>query len=222
MNNRLLVGVSLINFLKTFRLIFWDFDGVIKDSVEVKTKAFVKLFKSYGPSLVNKVKSHHEANGGMSRFKKIPLYLSWAGEDPSKERVNYFCDQFSQLSLQGVVNAPWVTGIEDYLRLNPNQQIFVLVSATPKEELELIIQALRLQSSFTSVYGAPSIKKEAIRITLESQFVNPQECLMIGDARTDLDAAEANQIQFLLRQHDTNFGLFEHYKGPYFTVLTEL
>ena len=37
-----------VDFLSNFDAIFWDFDGVIKDSVEVKAEAFAALFKIYG------------------------------------------------------------------------------------------------------------------------------------------------------------------------------
>ena len=61
-----------------YDLIFWDFDGVIKESVSVKTDAYLELFRPYGSDVCKQVKNHHLANGGMSRFDKIPLYLKWA------------------------------------------------------------------------------------------------------------------------------------------------
>ena len=38
--------------LSDYKLVFWDFDGVIKDSVTVKTDAFSKLFEKYGEKKV--------------------------------------------------------------------------------------------------------------------------------------------------------------------------
>lgn len=199
--------------LRSPKLIFWDFDGVIKDSVEVKTQAFVKLFESYGSHVAEQVKSHHESNGGMSRFEKLPLYLRWASEEPTEDRVNEFCERFSQLALQGVVDSPWVPGVEDYLRSNPHRQTFIMVSATPQEELVRILQALDLWKCFAAVFGAPMSKTEAIRITLNSHKIAPQHCLMIGDAKADWDAAQSNQIPFLLRRHTINGQVFKHYTG---------
>jgi len=209
-------------FPYAFKMIFWDFDGVIKDSVAIKTQAFLQLFESYGAHVLDKVKSHHEANGGMSRFDKLPLYLQWAGEIPNSQRVNQFCKRFSQLCLQGVINAPWVPGVENYLRNNPNRQMFILVSATPQEELEQILQALNIKDCFLSILGAPLSKNEAIHIMLERYALNPQECLMIGDARADLEAAESNHIFFLLRRHTTNTNVFVDYKGPTIKDFKEL
>jgi len=194
-----------------YRLVFWDFDGVIKDSVDVKTDAYIRLFDGCDGDIAEKVRAHHLANGGMSRFDKLPLYLRWAGLEPSEARVSEFCERFSQLALQGVIAAPWVPGVEGYLQRNPHRQSFVLVSATPQDELELILQALDLKKCFTDVFGAPTSKKEAIRMTLENCSIAPQDCLMIGDARADLDAAEANKVPFLLRRHTTNANVFAGY-----------
>lgn len=199
--------------LRNPKLIFWDFDGVIKESVEVKTRAFVQLFQPFGVEVADRVRAHHEANGGMSRFDKLPLYLGWAGIEPTEGRVSSYCKQFSQLVLQGVIDAPWVLGAEDYLRSNPHRQIFVTVSATPQDELEQILQVLDLRKCFADVFGAPTSKKEAISMTLESYNIAPQHCLMIGDAKADWDAAQTNQVPFLLRRHATNGQVFKDYTG---------
>ena len=54
--------------------IIFDFDGVIAESVQVKTDAFMELYVLYGQDVVQKVTKHHEANGGMSRYEKIKYY----------------------------------------------------------------------------------------------------------------------------------------------------
>lgn len=199
--------------LRKTKLVFWDFDGVIKDSIEVKTEAFVKLFQNVGGDVAAQVREHHLANGGMSRFEKLPIYLRWAGIEPNESCVNEFCDQLGGLVLQGVIDAPWVPGVEVLLRSNPYEQTFVLVSATPHDELGQILHALDLTDCFAEVFGAPTRKQDAIRMTRANRGLDPQDCLMIGDARADLDAAEANQVQFLLRRHKTNTSVFVDYTG---------
>ncbi|MEE9509964.1 MAG: HAD hydrolase-like protein [Candidatus Bathyarchaeia archaeon] len=53
-----------------YQAFFFDFDGVLADSVEVKTRAFAKLFESYGPEIQARVVEHHRKNGGMTRKDK--------------------------------------------------------------------------------------------------------------------------------------------------------
>lgn len=195
------------------KLVFWDFDGVIKDSVGVKTDAFVQLFRPYGVEVADRVRAHHEANGGVSRFEKFPLYLEWAGESVTKEKVDGCCRRFYELVLHGVIDAPWVPGVEAILRDNLRQQEFVLVTATPQAEIEEILAAINLRACFSEVFGAPTSKKEAIRASLVARKLDASQCLMIGDAKADRDAALANDVPFLLRRHRSNRRVFENYSG---------
>ena len=194
-------------------VLFWDFDGVIKDSIEVKTQAFAQLFQVFGTAVAKRVLDHHVANGGMSRFDKFPLYLQWAGETAIQSRVTEFCDRFSHLVFEGVIASPWVPGVESYIRNNTYQQRFFVISATPQVELEQILIALNLSECFVEIFGAPSKKKDAIKITLASHGLLPQNCLMIGDALADLEAAQANQVPFILRRHESNHAVFKNYSG---------
>ena len=77
-----------VEYLKSAKTIFWDFDGVIKDSVVVKSDAFEQLFLPFGDEVAISVREHHEANGGMNRFEKLPIYLKWAGEEVTVELID--------------------------------------------------------------------------------------------------------------------------------------
>lgn len=200
-------------FRRDTRLVFWDFDGVIKDSVAVKTEAFVQLFESFGDEISKRVRAHHEAHGGMSRFEKIPLYLTWAGVPVTESEIAAYCKRFSDIVLHRVIDAPWVAGVERILRKNPYAQEFVLVTATPQDEIIEILDAIKLRTSFSEVFGAPKKKGAAIRDCLSCRDVPLSRCLMIGDARADMEAAVENGIPFLLRRHASNMEVFRNYTG---------
>jgi phosphoglycolate phosphatase-like HAD superfamily hydrolase len=201
--------------IRSANYIFWDFDGVIKDSVSVKTEAFAWLFEAFGQVVVERIREHHNLNGGMSRFHKIPLYLEWAGQETSDTVVNEYCTKFSQKVLQGVIDSPWVPGVESYLRNQCESKAFILVSATPQLELEYILESLNLSNEFRYVFGAPVEKIAAIRAVLGRHKWPLNQCLMIGDAQADLYAAEVNQVPFLLRKHSDNKILFAEYSGQF-------
>jgi phosphoglycolate phosphatase-like HAD superfamily hydrolase len=205
-----------------YKVIFWDFDGVIKDSVDVKTDAFVRLFDAYGPEIKNKVREHHLANGGMSRFDKFPVYMGYVGEEPTSQRVLELSEAFSQIVFQNVINAPWVHGAKEFLRENRYNQLFILVSATPSEELIKIVEELGLRSCFYEIYGAPASKGESINHVMRKLDMKPAHCVMIGDAKADMDAADNNNISFVFRKHTTNQNLLTHFKGVVINDLTEV
>lgn len=205
--------INASDLIKTAKVLFWDFDGVIKESVDVKTKAFQELFVEYGTEVTEKIRVHHEANGGMSRFEKFPIYMEFANIKATDEKIKRLCEKFSDLVLDGVVNSPWVPGAETFIRSNTNQQIFIVVSATPTEELLEIIERLNLRSSFESIFGAPTSKAEAIRTSLNRLSISAADAVMIGDASADLEAASLNKVPFILRRHYSNTKFTESFAG---------
>jgi phosphoglycolate phosphatase-like HAD superfamily hydrolase len=193
--------------LDKFELIFWDFDGVIKESVSVKTDAFVELFQPYGNDVCNKVRQHHIMNGGMSRFDKIPLYLKWSNTTPTSAKVDEMCTKFSRIVKNKVINSAWVPGVEKFLCSNKGRCILIMVSATPQDELEDICKSLKLDKKFSKIYGSPATKSSSIKISMRDYGVLPEVCLMIGDAQADIDAAKDNNISFIFRRHQNNKSL---------------
>ena len=92
------------------RLVFWDFDGVIKETLDIKGDAFAGLFSHQPEELRQKIRIHHITHGGMSRFEKIPLYLAWARLPADRDSVQKFCLLFSESVFQKVLEAAWVPG----------------------------------------------------------------------------------------------------------------
>ncbi len=100
--------------------------------------------------------------------------------------------------MQGIIDAPWVAGVERYLRGNSHRQIFVLVSAKQQDELEHILHSLDLTMCFADLYDEPSRKQDAIHNILHVRGIDVIDSLMTGDGQliADLDAAIANQVLF--------------------------
>ena len=57
--------------LTSFRAIAFDFDGVLAESVDIKTRAYALLFKGEGDQSIRQIVDFHLKNGGISRFEKI-------------------------------------------------------------------------------------------------------------------------------------------------------
>jgi phosphoglycolate phosphatase-like HAD superfamily hydrolase len=190
--------------LLKFRYLFFDFDGVIKDSVEIKSDVFEHLFSTFGGEVSRKVKNHHKANGGISRFEKLPIYLEWSGQSPSKELVDEYAEKFSSLVKKKVVASEWVKGVVDYLQNNHDRQTFFLVTATPQQEIEEILITLNIWRFFEKVIGTPTKKIDAIRMLLMKYAILPEEAVMIGDSIYDYEAATVNNVPFVLRKTNLN------------------
>ena len=185
-------------------VIFWDFDGVIKDSVEVKSLAFGQLFAPFGDDVVKRVREHHEANGGLSRFDKLPIYLRWAGCVSTTELIEEFSKKFSILVKRKVIESDWVPGALEFVRNKKNKQLYFIITATPQDEIEDIINELELTKFFHKIIGAPISKSNAIKSILESYCIDAEQSFMFGDSMSDYQAATENGITFLLRRTTEN------------------
>ena len=186
--------------LGKYQLVFWDFDGVIKESVDVKTEAFKELFSTFGQEVVSLVEQHHLQYGGVSRTKKIEYALrNFVGRAPILSEVDDLADRFGTLVREKVVSSPWVPGVESLLRSREHPP-YVLVTGTPQNEIEWILSELALESHFERVYGAPIEKSAALRRVLADSNVNPSDGILIGDSRTDYEAARQAGLDFLFRE----------------------
>ncbi len=184
--------------------IFIDFDGVIKESVEVKSEAFEKLFLPFGEEVSKKVRNHHELNGGMSRFEKLPIYLSFAGIQVNQNLISEYSKNFSNLVVKKVIDSNWVPGVEKFLKNNFKKINFFLITATPQDEIEEITENLNIKDYFKNIIGSPTKKLNAIKDLLYNNKINPNESLMIGDSENDYLAAIDNMVPFILRKTNLN------------------
>lgn len=200
--------------LRSFRMLFWDFDGVVKESVAVKSDAFERLFAPFGTAVAARVREHHECNGGLSRYQKLPLYLQWAGQPATADQVSRYDGLFSAAVRQAVIDCDWVSGAREYLEANHQSQHMVLVTATPQSEIEHIVTALGIAGVFRGIYGAPLAKAEAVAASLARVQCSCEQALLIGDSAADMEAAAATGVRFLLRRTPLNRKLQDQYSGP--------
>jgi phosphoglycolate phosphatase-like HAD superfamily hydrolase len=194
--------------------IFWDFDGVIKDSIEVKSNAFFKLFEKFGHDVASKIRNHHKYNGGLSRFEKLPIYLRWAGREPTEKLISEYCIKFSKLVKQDVIESNWVPGVLDFIIENNKKSSFFLVTATPQVEIEEIMIELNIMTYFVDVIGAPTKKVDAVKKILKQYSISPNNSIMIGDSDTDFYAANVNCVSFILRRTKYNKNLQQELNCP--------
>lgn len=193
-----------------FDAVFWDFDGVICDSVDVKTRAFAALFEGYGEDIKSKVVEYHIQNGGMSRYEKFKYYYRHLlRKEFTDAEFARLCDDFSALVLKKVIESPYIEGAKETLDLlfKDNTPMYV-VSGTPNEEIKIIVKEKNLNHYFIEVLGSPRQKDEIVREILAHKRYNPPNCLFIGDAMSDYNCAKKLNLQFLGIAKDPQNSIF--------------
>ena len=205
------------------RAIAFDFDGVLAESVDVKTRAYVSLFEEYGQDVVSKIVNYHMKNGGVSRFVKLrTIYDKILKKPLSEDKFKSLSEQFSSIVVDKVVSAPWVEGAKEFLEKNKNRYLYFIVSGTPQEELRSIVRRRRMNQYFCEVLGAPKDKVALFQEVLPRFNLTPKETVFVGDAETDWNAAKNMGLPFLWRRIPSGARLLKGYTGPQMTTLLSL
>jgi phosphoglycolate phosphatase-like HAD superfamily hydrolase len=187
--------------------IIYDFDGVICDSVNVKTKAFAELYKSYGAEIEQRVVDYHLAHGGISRFEKIKYYHEvLLGKSISEEEIQQLADTFASLVKEKVIASAYIKGALPFIKKYSQRLPQYICTGTPESEILEIVERRRITPYFVGIYGAPKKKTEIIQNILDQTGWSPCDFVYFGDAMTDFHAAKAFNMPFIgIRSADTVF-----------------
>ncbi len=184
---------------RDLQALFFDFDGVIVDSARTKTEAFRTLFSDYSGELIEKIVDHHVQNGGISRVDKIAhVHEHILGKALSEKDLKLWSQRYSQLVVEKVITANWIAGAEEFFAKGVEEKVKVFViSGTPEDELQYILDARGMSNLFLERLGSPVKKPVHIRALVSKYDLDPQRCVFIGDALTDYNAAKETGLHFV-------------------------
>lgn len=190
---------ALLSFLDSKKLLVFDFDGVLADSVDIKTRAFEEIYKPFGERIASKVIQHHCRNGGMSRFDKFKYYhSSYLNLKLSDYQLEMLSEQFSDLVMKAVINSNEVPGANKFLQNYCfNNKKCIVNSATPEKEIFQIVEKRGMSKYFNDIFGSPSSKYDNLILAMESFELKKQDLVFFGDSKSDLHAANALKIDFI-------------------------
>lgn len=200
--------------------IIFDFDGVLLESVSVKTDAFRRLF-SFTPTYVDQIVQFHLDNGGMSRFDKFRyIYNNILHTNLSHEEFDLLSQRFSDLVEEAVATAPFVNGALDFLETVGRKYILYIVSATPEEELVRIVVKKDISRYFSGIFGSPQKKVDHIRQIVTTHGCSPKDVLFIGDAINDWQAARESGVRFIARVMPGDSDRFQNLTGIDYRIVS--
>jgi phosphoglycolate phosphatase len=190
------------------KAIIFDFDGVILESMDIKTRAFAELFAEYPEHVDNIVKLHLEY-GGVSRFEKFKMiyrdFLKMPINDEELQRLGL---RFSELVLEEVLRCPFVPGAYEFVERYSNNYSLFVASGTPEGELIAIVKSKNLSPFFRGVHGSPTTKATIIKRIIRENGLRPGEVVFIGDALSDYRASSETSVHFIGRVRSGTEELF--------------
>lgn len=185
------------------KAVIFDFDGVLVESADIKTKAFAKLFEREPAQANRAIVEYHLQNAGVSRFEKFKyIYENILKRHLSENEFDGLCERFSGIVTEEVVKAPYVKGADDFLREHNDEFAFFITSGTPASEIADIVKRRSMLRYFKGVYGSPKKKSEMVRDIIAENRFNPPELVYVGDAMSDYEAASVNGVRFIARIND--------------------
>lgn len=190
----------------SIKTIVLDFDGVILESVDVKTQAYRKLFSKYTTD-IEPVIEYHLKNNGLSRFIKFEhIWENFIQQKYDTKTEKLLAQEFSDIVVTEVISCPFVDGAIEFLKeFSKNVPLYV-ASAVPKAELEVIINAKSIGDYFAGIYGFPPVTKtQAMVEVMHKRCILPQEIIFIGDSIQDMKAAIEVGVYFIGRKNKESF-----------------
>ena len=178
--------------------IIFDFDGVILDSVPVKTEAFKTLFKEYRKDVVDQIIEYHIENGGKSRYAKIEYFFINILDIPvTKEKINSMALVYSELTKIELSKKKYlINETINFIKKNHLKYNLHIASGADDNDLKYICKHLGISSLFLSIDGSPKIKSKIVKSILINNNYISNETILIGDSKNDYEAAYENNIQF--------------------------
>ncbi|RAP33972.1 hypothetical protein DID77_02080 [Candidatus Marinamargulisbacteria bacterium SCGC AG-439-L15] len=178
--------------------IFFDFDGVILDSVTAKTKAFRELFKTHPPQKVQNLIDYHQNHLGISRFVKFKYFYETILKENYTDTIEKgLGEKFSKLVEIKLKKASLIPGAKKFLENNASNYTCFIISGAEKNEIIESLTKHQLLNYFKEIHGGNKTKVDHLKGLLVRYHLTPQNCVFIGDAITDQKAAEAFDMSFI-------------------------
>jgi len=189
---------------EAFKVLILDFDGVVVESNDIKHQAFSDIFSAY-PSHYREIMEYHYAHNAVNRHDKFRYIMEQIFKQQyDAKRAEEWAERFSRLTRERIIQCPFVAGALDFLTYFSRRAPLYLASATPLDELTIILRERHLSQLFKGVYGAPMPKKTMFNSIGRAEQAAPADILYIGDSIEDYEAAKSTGCRFIARKsgHD--------------------
>lgn len=191
------------------KAIIFDFDGVILESAAIKTNAFAEVVRDYPKEQAEEFVRYHMSHMGISRHVKFRYFIEEIlHETYSDDKEKILADKFSDIVYEKVMHCDYVPGAREFLEQCYQKYDFYIATGTPEEEIRQILDGRDLAKFFKGVYGTPGKKEDIVANILNMNHYSPEEVIFVGDAETDLKAANRNNLHFVGRNTPENIETF--------------
>lgn len=182
-----------------FKVIVFDFDGVLVDSNRIKHDAWYDVFGDL---------PEDEKRVAFEVFPKVEVRTRYVildevfkalgrPEDKRKELVQIGAAKYNAITQEGIKRYGLIDGAKELLESASKKYHLYLNSSTPIEALNETVDMLGIRGFFSGIYGRPDTKESALEKIFAIENVDGNQTVFVGDAEFDRNAAEAYGCFFI-------------------------
>lgn len=190
--------MSLSN-LMNYEVVFWDFDGVLLASNDVREAGFLEVLRHYPKQVQDSLLRFHRENGGLSRYVKFRyLFENILKEEVTDADILEYALKFSEIMRKALTNKELlIDETIDIARMFSHFKPMFIVSGSDQSELRFLCKELGIDEYFKEILGSPTPKVDLVRLVMKKYGYKPENCVLVGDSINDLEAASLNKISFV-------------------------
>lgn len=180
------------------KVILWDFDGVIIDSMPIRDQGFRQVLKNFPLAKVDKLLNYHRANGGLSRYAKFRYFYEQILNQPMTEKqIATLAANFSVIMQQALTDKKLlISDSLTFIKKHYQRIAMYIVSGSDQTELRLLCGQLGIDQYFSGLYGSPIPKTQLVKKIIDQSPGPIESIVLVGDAINDYEAAKENGITF--------------------------
>lgn len=181
--------------LAKYDTVILDCDGVVFDTNILKVEAFSKTFEELGfdKVYIDKFVAYMKNNFGVSRYKFAEYFIKNILKRELDTRLyENIIDIYSKKSYELYFEAEFTENLLEFLEFYKGKRVFI-ASGSKEDELKEVFKHRKIDRYFQAIYGSPK-KKDEIVGAIARECNN---CIMIGDSRSDMIAAKNAKIDFI-------------------------
>lgn len=191
--------------LSNYKTWFFDCDGVLLDSNQLKSESFYEVALPYGKEKAQALVKHNKRLGGVTRFEKFRYFFETIlGKKTFEKELEKALHNFSTLVCEKLISCPETSGVRDFLSSLPTNTRKYVVSGGAQSEMRYVFKQRGLNIYFNGIYGSPD-SKEVIMGNIVKLPDTKYPAVFIGDSRYDYEIAKRFNLDFFFVTRYTEF-----------------